>query len=362
MKDLLTDETRDMSRAFLTYATALYSTGEQEQQARFLAEAYDDAEQRLWAAFLWAASYDGSFCWAVLNAFPAMPPIGALEDWYSHNLERIKFDVDFRWKKSRFPRMYREYRAVVGNDQEGALRNIGAFERFDAAWDALGSIDQFGRLSRWNYVEVLNMFGFSKLDAPDFALRKADSVRNGVAFSSNLSELVTKRGRKIGGEKLTAREFNELDENAEYLLSRVAETVPDATRLGVETAFCWFKKKACRPKNSRYFGGDEDRTYEDILFLQKRWPEVSVEPLLKARETLLPAYLLSEKRPKGAVRGKSQARMRLFYDHGIQPEEKLHLVHGQGLNEFHTEKGTEFRAYSSDELLFTINNQGYLVQ
>lgn len=354
MNDLLKNEARSARGAFQLYTESIYSTNEQDQQLRLWKQVFKDRETLLWAAFLWAASYDGTYCWVVLSKFPELPDPDVFEKWHIENYERIKFDVDFRWKKSRFPTMYRQYLSIVGDNQFESLNALGAFDNFKAAWNALDGVTQFGRLSRWDYVEALNIFGFSSLDAPDFALKKAESVRNGVAYAIGAPKLSTKKNKTEFGKTLSEVDLFHLNNHAEQILAENNR----ADRLGLETVFCWWKKKACRENNSRYFGYDEDKAYEDILFLEKNWPEIDTQPLLIAREKLLPGYLLAEKRPVDAVKGKSKMRMKLYYRNGILPEEKLHLYENRGLNEFQVNGRAEFRDYHTDELLFTVDKAG----
>jgi hypothetical protein len=327
-KDLYKDWRDDPTQGLLQYARALADTGEWDQQPRLWAHLNADKEYRLWASFLWSISYDGAFCWATLDRFPEPPSTAEFDGWYIKNYDRIKFDKDFRYKKPILTatRMFKEYRNRFQRyvTQERFLSKVGAFKDFNKSWNALDGVWNFGRLSKWDYVEALNIMGFTDLDAPDFMLHSAESTRNGVCWACNEQRLTTKKGKTEEGTPLSKEVHRLINRKAEEILKSAIRATPKSNRLRLETAFCWFKKMASRERDSRYFGYDEDKTWEDILYLKKYWPEVDVQPLLDAREDLLPEYLRAEVTPSKFFTGRSKQRMRVYFHTGWMPEVMMH--------------------------------------
>lgn len=192
----------------------------------------------------------------------------------------------------------------------------------------------FGRLSCWNFLEALNIVtgDAHKIDVPGFMLRDRDgseSNRNGAAFLTNRDDWVTKHGKKkINGCPITDEECDILEVDLETAFKECVQEFGHITfinRLNFETSgACWLKK-FFREKNTRYIGWDAERTWEEIKYMEREWPEYSCAPLWEARALWLPDHLLCEKAPPGHPQGVQKTKMDVFFRTG----KPLHIWHLQ---------------------------------
>ena len=331
--------------AFLAYYEAMLHTGELMQQFRLvdwiIDSETDDPEERverkLWASFLWGATYNLIGMWTIMREFPTPPKYNDLAVWYNANFDRMRFDTDCRYRKSKMLACYASYLAMFGRSQSEVMSQaVGCHEHraFRQLWSMSSSVAYFGRLACWNHVEAV-AYGMRSepgwhdaVDAPDLMLQDisgSESNRNGVAWVCGLESLATHHGKTEQGARLKQGEVGLLINEAEQLWHRSRDhlllTVPNPpTMMNYETALCWAKKMMSRTRQSRYLGWDGDRTWEEIKYLEQHWPEVDVAPLWKARDACVPRTLLCEHYPEGWHRGVDKDRMRSFYETGRLPE------------------------------------------
>ncbi|QDP48280.1 MAG: hypothetical protein Unbinned4944contig1000_4 [Prokaryotic dsDNA virus sp.] len=327
--------------AFLAYYEAMLHTGELIQQLRlvdwYIEQTTEPGEKRdekkLWAAWLWGATYNLTGLWAILQTFPEVPDREAFTEWYNANFDRIRFDTDCRYRKSKMIACLDSWRSLssdVPAARVTASLSLSEAANFKRLWDWSMSVKYFGRLACWNHVEAMGyvMRGRWKVDAPDLMLkdiRNSESNRNGVAWVTGNESLATHHGKLETGNTINERELDYLVARSDYLWSRALDalslTVPTAMNvLNFETALCWSKKMMSRTTHSRYLGWDGDRTWDEIKYLEKHWPELDTTPLWAARDAMVPRTLLCEHYPKGWHRGVDKGRMKRFYQTGSLPE------------------------------------------
>lgn len=353
--DLTVDYRLPEHRPYLLKAwlEALSYTEEHNQQLRLMDYAIEkhhgaDVEMKIWLAFLWGCCYNAIGPWTILSEFPYPPQsegeMQRFKDWYNLNFDRMRFDTDCRYRKSKMIACVQSYVDWVGDidtrsqfeafepmlEQTGEDRQA---KQFQLLWDTSMSWKYFGRLSCWNFLEALNLVFGNKymIDVPGFMLRDregSESNRNGAAFMSNRDDWVTKHGKKkINGCPITDEECDILESDLEEAFLECKMEFGHITfinRLNFETSgACWLKK-FFREKSTRYIGWDAERTWEEIDYMEREWPEYSCAPLWEARAAWLPDYLLCEKDPSGE-RGVRKWKMPVFFRTGAP----LHIWHLQ---------------------------------
>ncbi|CAL9975333.1 hypothetical protein VPHD528_0195 [Vibrio phage D528] len=350
----------------MAWSEAMFHTGELNQQLRLMdwalpirdenpaaasgmgdSEYYDLIEEKLWLAFLWGCCYNGIGPWVIMNAFPTPPrdkhDMVHFSDWYNENFERIRFDTDCRYRKSKMIACVQSYVDWLGGRTQAEaiigdiLEPMAAELKYDALKATADSWKYYGRLSTWNYIEAVALVTGWKynLDCQDFLLTDvtgSESNRNGVSFIMERDDLVTKHGKKkLSGERITHDECVLVGNRADELFSELQASFGDVDpvlRVNVETIFCWMKKRF-RSRSSRYIGWDADRTYDEFKFIEEHWDdEVDCSRIWEARKAWLPDYMLCETFPEGVERGSSNAKMAVFWETGT-PTDLIKFQQGE---------------------------------
>lgn len=360
--DLNTDYRLPENRPYLlkSWIEALSYTEEHNQQMRLMDYAIEkyhggDVEMKIWLAFLWGCCYNAIGPWTILSEFPYPPQskgeMQRFADWYNLNFERMRFDTDCRHRKSKMIACVQSYMDWVGDintrSQMDAFKPMleenDKTKQFEQLWETAMGVKYFGRLAAWNFLEALNMVFGNKytIDVPGFMLRDregSESNRNGAAFLSNRDDWVTKHGKKkINGCPITDEECDILEADLEIAFKECVEEFDHITyinRLNFETSgACWLKK-FFREKSTRYIGWDAERTWDEIDYMEREWPEYSCAALWEARADWLPDTLLCEKDPSG-VRGVRKWKMPHFF------------LTGQPLHIWHLQQGTRWEMMPS---------------
>lgn len=328
--------------AFLAYYEAMLQAGELHQQLRLVDWAIevdnlslnDRIERKLWASFLWGATYNLPGLWTILNRYPRPPEsIDEFKAWYDSIFDKMKFDTDCRYRKAKMVHCVRSYcQATAAKGQFRTisdLMNEDVFGNFERLWQFADSIKYFGRLANWNYVEAvaITMAKYWSIDSPDLMLEDisgSESNRNGVAWVIGREDLATHHGKTELKKGLSTSQMQYLVGSSQELWyeaqDRLAFTAEGLTMLNFETALCWAKKMMSRTTHSRYLGWDSDRTYDELKYLEEHWPEVDVEPIWAARIALVPVTLRCETFPSAWPKGVNKKRMCSFFERGQLPE------------------------------------------
>lgn len=336
------------------WAEAMYHTGELNQQLRLMDwviefggfETPDVIESKLWLAFLWGCCYNFTGPWVILNRFPTPPKSPQdLEDfgnWYNTNFERIRFDTDCRYRKSKMIACVKSYVEWLGDsDQRDKIFPMLLTEdpatKYEKLNEAANSWSFYGRLSCWNYLEALALVTGWKydLDCQSFLLTDisgSESNRNGVAFMIGREDLTTKHGKLKSDMKTTISkaDCDMLEVEGEKIFQSLVETfghIDPVLRFNVETIMCWTKKRF-RMGKTRYLGWDSERTIDEMDFVQEHWgEEAPVQPIYFARKAWLPDHLRCEVGDESCHRGENKDKMPVFFLTG-QPLDLINFQNG----------------------------------
>lgn len=300
----------------MAWADAMYQTGELDQQLRLMNHAVTDIESKLWLAFLWGCCYNLIGPWVIMSKFPTPPEdMEEFAEWYNANFERIRFDTDCRYRKSKMLACVQSYLDYLkGRPQAQALLHyLDDKDAYESLNGIANSWKYFGRLSVWNYLEALALVTeHPTFDCPDFLLTEvtdSESNRNGVAFLVNREDLLTKKGKlKTNGQTISQADCVMLNGMAEHIFQQIKSKFPQARRFNVETIFCWNKKRF-RGTNSRYLGWDDERTVDEMNFIREHWPEVDLSGVEAARKHFLPEFMWPES-------GVEREKMGVFFTTG----------------------------------------------
>lgn len=302
----------------LAWAEAMYQTGELDQQLRLMNRATNDIESKLWLAFLWGCCYNLIGPWAIMSKFPTPPEnMAEFSDWYNENFERIRFDTDCRYRKSKMIACVQSYMDFLkGRTQEKALTTfLDDDDAYEVMHDIADRWKYYGRLSIWNYLEAVALVTeHPTFDCKDFLLTDvtgSESNRNGVCFVLGREDLITKHGKlKSTGQPISKKDCEMLNGLAEHIFENVKARFPDANvkRFNLETCFCWTKKRF-RANSSRYLGWDDERTVDEMNYMRKHWPEVDLSGIEEARKHFLPEFMHPE-------RGVQKEKMPVFFNTG----------------------------------------------
>jgi hypothetical protein len=187
--------------------------------------------------------------------------------------------------------MYASYEKFVGKgtQREKLESYFGDNEEqnFDNLWVALkDGLYKFGRYSTWFYMQQLKHTADIPMESTSLMLNDysgSRSHRNGWLYALGEEDKVNTR--------LTADEYQRVEDNARYLLQEMRIEYPHlADQLdyfSMETCLCSFKK-LFRTHHGRYLGYYLDRQAEEIMKVeQDGWSGIEWEVLWQARvETL----------------------------------------------------------------------------
>lgn len=260
-------------------------------------------EEALWFAFLNGNTQHPMSSLILHDAAPVPAYADAAIDEWRRRYENLGWDTDRRYHKKAFDVAVESYRNVVG-DNQAAFWRARAEEGWAAMWAAASSIQTFGRLSSWSYLEYLWITGFG-VDADDLMLGDragSRSHRNGLCIVSGLDRLDWHPQSNPGFDGVYPPDtLGQLADTGERLLAatraRFADEpwVGDATRLTLESALCTYKSWH-RPRR-RYPGVYVDMMHDRVVESQRANPDANHDLWWQARADLWPEWLLLENRP-----------------------------------------------------------------
>lgn len=232
----------------------------------YLADRFElNVEQRFWLAFLYAASYCAPTAWYTFNEFPdyAFVDLGRMERWWNANREKLYFQTDRRWTRSRnqFVGQVASYRAVVGGSQEErfwSFRSGDPATTYNNAYEHMRHVAQFGQFSMFLYLEAVHALTGFPMEPPSLSLREAQSSCNGLCYALGLDDLL--RGHDYGQATLPTAAYPALDE----ALSEVQALTGGDSLWPIETSLCAYKKVH---RGKRYLGYYIDRQHDEIATL-----------------------------------------------------------------------------------------------
>lgn len=231
-------------------------------------------EQRYWLAFLYATCYCGPTVFYIYNEFPDFENVdeGRLERWWAENRQKLYFQTDKRWVRSRnqWCDVFRSYKAKAGRLTQEQLfktfRSSSPFVSYDAAWSGMSDLYQFGRFAMFLYLEAVHVVTGFPMKPSSMDLRDAESCRNGLAFAVERPDLLTGENQK----RLSAGEMTWLQKQFENLTNYLQHADPKNTVWNIETSLCAYKKYRI---GKRWIGYYLDRQFDEIVCMEKKVTE-----------------------------------------------------------------------------------------
>tara|TARA_E500000318_G_scaffold23304_1_gene23707 strand:+ start:8640 stop:9659 length:1020 start_codon:yes stop_codon:yes gene_type:complete len=256
----------------------------------YLHERYEhNQEQKLWLAWLYGNTYYLPTAWVLINEFPdfELATVDRMEKWNSENYKRLRYQTDTKWNKGHLPSMFASYQEFIGEGTQrerfNSLKSSNPTKTFDNVWNNIKSnLHKFGRYSTWFYLQHLHHTAGIEMQPTSLMLNDysgSRSHRNGLLFAL---------GRDGDyDQKLTAKDYDRLEEESISILSEVRERYPelakDADFFTMETCLCSFKK-IFREHHGRYLGYYLDRQADEIKKVEKdSWYGIEWEVLWQSR-------------------------------------------------------------------------------
>jgi len=254
-------------------------------------------EQKLWIAWLYGTTYYLPTTWIIWNEFPDMELVGVdrLTKWNNENYKRLRYQTDTKWNKGHLPAQFVSYKNWVDNRSQretfAPFVDSSPQENFDRLWlEVKSKFHKFGRYSTWFYLQTLKQCCDMPIEPNNLMLNDHDgsrSHRNGLCMAVGEDDWYD--------QKLTSKQLEYLDEQANYILQQVREEFPNTDYFDMETCLCSFKK-LFRTKHGRYLGYYIDRQAEEIAQCEKDgWFGIDWQPLWDSRVETLQKKLLTNK-------------------------------------------------------------------
>lgn len=241
------------------------------EMLRYLCNRFElNTEQRYWLAFLYATCYCGPTVYYIYNEFPDFENVdeARLERWWFANKEKLYFQTDRRWVRSRnqWCDIFRSYKRHVGKLTQEQLfstfKTSCPFQTYDNAWAAMSNVYQFGRFAMFLYLEAVHVVTGFPMKPRTMDLREAESCRNGLAFALGRPDLNTHEGARI-----TPAQINWLQVEFDKMTFRMQKADPRNTVWNIETSLCAYKKYIM---GKRWVGFYLDRQGEEITKLEQK--------------------------------------------------------------------------------------------
>lgn len=238
---------------------------------RYVCERFElNVEQRYWLAWLYATCYCGPTVFYVYNEFPDYENVdeGRLERWWSGNRNRLMFQTDRRWVRSRnqWTAMFRSYREIVGRGTQeqrfALLKSKDRHLNYDNCWRAFSRMYQFGRFAMFLYLEAVHVVTGFPMMPRTMSLADAESCRNGLALAIGRPDLNTHGTDR----RLSRQEQATLQTAFDATVARMEAADPRNNVWNIETTLCAYKKY-CYGK--RYVGYYLDRQHDEIAAMQR---------------------------------------------------------------------------------------------
>lgn len=261
-------------------------------------------EQRYWLAFLYATCYCGATVYYIYNEFPDFENVdfGRLERWWAANRDKLYFQTDRRWVRSRnqWCDVIRSYTCHMGRHGELGSYQESAFNRFRTSnphvayrmlYDDMGQIYQMGRYGLFLYLEAVHVVtGFPMApDTMDMKDGSSESSRNGLAYAIGYPALSV-HGQK---RRLEPKWVRYLQQRFDEMVKERTQKDPTDGVWALETTLCAYKKYRI---GKRYVGYYLDRQAREIESMESKVTDGVDWSVLwdYRRETYEPRWLKEE--------------------------------------------------------------------
>lgn len=278
----------------------------QVEAIKYLCDRFElNKEQRYWLCFLFSTNYCVPTTYFMYNEFPDFATVdtGRLQRWWEANRDKLIFQTDKRWIRSRnqFVDVFASYKNFVsmyGETQEQAIKTAlggsnNPYKRYYSLLDNF-KVAQFGRFAMFLYSELLKNICNDNVGV-QFNIEEAESSRNGLVFALGLEETAF-TGHT--GRTLPKSTICYLNEGLGYIARRIAQADINPrhkTLWSIETTLCAYKKH--KLNGARYVGYYIERMRKEIEKMEAMTDKahgggISWRPLWEFRkETYNPKYL-----------------------------------------------------------------------
>ena len=249
-------------------------------------------EKRCTLSLYHGSSRGGPFETIIADKFPlftddASGPI----EFFLENKKRLIFSPDCKYRKLVYDKfLYSVAQSVkpygtLGNFISSCLQSDDKIKNYNMLKEKCQSEwFHWGRMGHWGLSESLARFIDAPIQAPTMEFAEGASHRSGWAFCVGRDDLI--------GNSISKADCQMLEEKAaEYISDK---KFPRASFFTLETACCNFKRQY---KGSRYGGCYIDEQHNDIMLMEKYWPDYGWlgDKYFEGREKLMPHSLLFEK-------------------------------------------------------------------
>jgi hypothetical protein len=238
---------------------------------RYLCERFElNIEQRYWLAFLYATCYCGPTVYYIYNEFPDFENVNEdrLERWWAANREKLYFQTDRRWVRSRnqWCDMFRSYKKHVGAlSQEQLFKTFRTpirYQTYDNAWAGLSSVYQMGRFAMFLWLEAVHVVTDFPMRPLTMDINSAESCKNGLLYALGRPELI--------GVPLNKTSMFGLQQQFDALVRELSNEHPGNNVWNIETTLCAYKKYRL---GKRWVGYYLDRQHDEIANMQSKVTE-----------------------------------------------------------------------------------------
>ena len=240
---------------------------------RYIRDRYElNVEQCYWLAFIYASCYSATTTFYIYNEFPDFETVdfGRLQRWWEANRDKLVFQTDRRWTRSRnqWVDCVRSYRDLVDlyGSQGGVyavLKGANRWQTYDRAFDYFSKVFTFGRFTMFLYLEMVHTLAGVDLEPYTLDLANAESSRNGLCFVLGRDELMN----HFTKAKLRKQDMDFLTGAFRHVVGQVsALEVAHKTVWSIETTLCAFKKHILEGK--RWVGYYIERQMKEIQQMQ----------------------------------------------------------------------------------------------
>jgi hypothetical protein len=273
-----------------------------------------DTEECYWFAFLNGNTQHPITSLLLFEAGPSLADADVAVRFWQEHYQRLGWDTDRRYHKKAFDKAVASYLGLVapyGTQEE--FWKAQAAGGWSAVWDAGRSVETFGRLSAFSYLEYVRIMSDGtavEFDCEDLFLEDmagSRSHRNGLCIVTGLDHMDWHSSNPDFDGHYDRSVLSYLEAEGASLRSEArarAAGMPwehDVSYFTLESTLCTYK--GWHRPNRRYPGVYNDMLYDRIKSAVVAWPDDPLTAALiedtfwRARAECLPRYLRLEDVP-----------------------------------------------------------------
>lgn len=259
-------------------------------------------EESLWFAFINGNTQNPVASLVLHQEAPRPQDFEKLISFFNANYDKFDFDTDRRYHKKSFESAIYSYLGIVGYGQYSYWKNKTE-QSFREIWNTATSIETFGRLSAFSYLEYLRIMGLD-FDCDNLMLSDiagSRSHRNGLCIVLGLDDYDWHKSNPNFDGTYEPELLEKLEINAARLLDTMRDRAKDksyerdVSYFTLESTLCTYKSWH-RP-NRRYPNVYNDMLYNRIKKNEAIWTDRDLTVFWEARRKYLPDYLRLEDTP-----------------------------------------------------------------